>query len=100
MHPSLLHSASGGTGIDGSSSTTGFSFAGVGGFATGAAALVTGTADPYVSIPSLTVGAATSGEGFAAAFSTGLGASVEWTPAVQGGIERNSSNVRTCRSGD
>ena len=100
MHPSLLHGASGSTWIDGSSSSTGLSFAGVGGFATGVAALVTGAVDPYVSTPSLTVGAATSGEGFAAAFSTGLGASVEWTPVVQGGIQRNSSNVRTCDSGD
>lgn len=45
-------------------------------------------------MPSFTVGAATSAE-VLAVFSTGLGASVECIPVLQGGIERNSSKVRT-----
>ena len=76
LHASLLHGASTGTGIVGSSSSTVFSFTTVAGFATGAAALVKGVVVPYVSMPSLTDGAVTSGEGLAA-FSSGFGASVE-----------------------
>lgn len=97
LHPSLLHGPSAGTGIDGSSSSTGFSFGVDCGFATGAVAAteVSGVDVLYVSVPSFdTVGAATSGTGLPMGV-VGFGGSVEWRPVVQGGMERNSSNVRT-----
>ena len=58
------------------------------------AALVIGVVVAYVSMPSFTVGAVTSGDGLAALLAS-LGASVEWVPVVQGGIDRNSSKVST-----
>lgn len=48
----------------------------------------------YVSIPSFTVGAVTSGDALAVLLAS-LGASVEWVPVVQPGMSRNSSKVST-----
>ena len=56
--------------------------------------LVIGVVVAYVSIPSFTVGAVTSRDDLAALLAS-LGASVEWMPVVQGGIDRNSSKVST-----
>ena len=59
------------------------------------AVLVMGVVEvAYVSIPSFTVGAVTSGDALAALL-TGLEASVEWVPVVQPGMSRKSSKVST-----
>lgn len=56
------------------------------------AALRADTAIGLVAVGSVTRSVST---GSAAGFGAGVSSTVEWTPVVHGGMERNSSNVRT-----